>query len=362
MSSMSTLICRKHPHLSWSCKSIAVSDDGRYNGSRNIFFNGKPGERECPCHHSFLVEQSVYDAETEEQHIERINHFNSLENLEMSQTHSVPAGTVSQLQSNTTLKGNTMQTALTNASLSETTRSDGQYFLSDRFAKQMAWQLGNKIGQIATRIQRLASPPKGTPAGNTDETKAEIRALVASVAWGYENIGFHMPTIEEKIAEWCGGGYSRPRSNDQIQAAADALGITFEEARTLAENQRQFSKDWLTIRRSGLAPVMETKIGELISTIDEDKLVEPTDEEMVTAGNKTFHNAVLWGDWAEAQLVKDDLSYHVGKSPEMPSSGDMNGLADKAARIREQLANAQAEAAAKDTEALVAFDINDLAA
>lgn len=254
---------------------------------------------------------------------------------------------------------NTIQTAASAANLTTSERADNQYFLSDRFAKQVAWTLGNKIGQIATRIQRLANPPKGNYSDPT-ETKDEIRALAASVAWGYQNIGYHMPEIGEKVAEWCGGGYSRPRSNEQIQAAADSLGITFEEARTLAENQRTFSKDWLTIRRAGLAPVMETKITELISSFDEDKLTEPTNEEMITAGNKVFTNACLWGDWAEGTLIKDDMAYHTGQSPELPKGGEMNSLADKASRIREQLANAQAAAAAKDSELLNAFDVSSL--
>lgn len=33
------LMCEDHPDLRWSCKEIAVSN-GRYNGTRNIFFNG----------------------------------------------------------------------------------------------------------------------------------------------------------------------------------------------------------------------------------------------------------------------------------------------------------------------------------
>jgi len=36
------LTCRNHPNLRWSCKECAFSDEGGYNGSRNIFFNGEP--------------------------------------------------------------------------------------------------------------------------------------------------------------------------------------------------------------------------------------------------------------------------------------------------------------------------------
>ncbi len=39
------LTCKNHPELRWSCKEIAFSDEGGYNGSRNIFFNGIPSKK-----------------------------------------------------------------------------------------------------------------------------------------------------------------------------------------------------------------------------------------------------------------------------------------------------------------------------
>lgn len=35
-----TLTCLHHPNLRWSCKEIAVGDNGAYNGMRSIFFVG----------------------------------------------------------------------------------------------------------------------------------------------------------------------------------------------------------------------------------------------------------------------------------------------------------------------------------
>lgn len=35
------LTCELHPELRWSTKEIAVTD-GRYNGTRNLFFMGEP--------------------------------------------------------------------------------------------------------------------------------------------------------------------------------------------------------------------------------------------------------------------------------------------------------------------------------
>lgn len=36
------LTCKNHPELRWSTKGCAFSDEGGYNGSRNIFFKGTP--------------------------------------------------------------------------------------------------------------------------------------------------------------------------------------------------------------------------------------------------------------------------------------------------------------------------------
>lgn len=59
---MASLLCENHTDLRWYCKDMAISN-GRYNGTRNIFFFGKAtpdkpeGEsivdnvfiRECDC-------------------------------------------------------------------------------------------------------------------------------------------------------------------------------------------------------------------------------------------------------------------------------------------------------------------------
>lgn len=36
-----SLTCKNHPQLRWSCKRIAISPTGGYNGARNIFFCGR---------------------------------------------------------------------------------------------------------------------------------------------------------------------------------------------------------------------------------------------------------------------------------------------------------------------------------
>ena len=36
------LTCENHRHLRWSTKRIAVNEEGRYTGARNIFYKGTP--------------------------------------------------------------------------------------------------------------------------------------------------------------------------------------------------------------------------------------------------------------------------------------------------------------------------------
>lgn len=38
---MAMLFCENHPELRWHCKDIAISENGQYNGARNIFFFGQ---------------------------------------------------------------------------------------------------------------------------------------------------------------------------------------------------------------------------------------------------------------------------------------------------------------------------------
>ena len=56
-----TLTCRHHPELRWHCKEIAFTDEGGYNGSRNIFFYGRADGTftdECQCPARDLIRAS----------------------------------------------------------------------------------------------------------------------------------------------------------------------------------------------------------------------------------------------------------------------------------------------------------------
>lgn len=42
-----TFYCRSCGGIGWHAKNIALSDDGSYNGTRNIFYDGRGAE--CAC-------------------------------------------------------------------------------------------------------------------------------------------------------------------------------------------------------------------------------------------------------------------------------------------------------------------------
>jgi hypothetical protein len=48
------LTCKNHPALRWSCKEIAFTDEGGYNGQRSIVFLGTPTGKGMHSDHSGL--------------------------------------------------------------------------------------------------------------------------------------------------------------------------------------------------------------------------------------------------------------------------------------------------------------------
>jgi hypothetical protein len=285
----------------------------------------------------------------------------------MSNVHRVAPGTISNVASNQTTHTenpimSTEQTpianALTEAGLSETSRSS--YFMSEHVARQVAWSLGNLVGQVCTRIQRLAQnkasvPDEAVPGATA---KAELRSMVQRLIWGYEAIGEHMPLVEAKVAEWCGGGYSRAGKPEELEAAAKFLGMSKEDMQKADATRRQSMQDYLTIRRAGLAPVMEAKINALIGSSLEP--IEPEAAVVEQACQRAFENRIMFGDWGGAALARDDMSYHCGKTPVMPEQTSSH--AEQAARIREQLAEKQAQQAAADAALVADFDPLDIMA
>lgn len=249
-----------------------------------------------------------------------------------------------------------MQTKLEEAGLSGTSRTS--FFASDDAARNLGWALGNYVGMICTRIQKLAQGKAGVPdeAVPGATAKAEVREYVGRLIWGYNNINRHMPDLEAKINEWCGGGYSKPGNREELEAAGKFLGLNTAQMEEADKTRRVAMRDYLTIRRAGLAPVMLTKLQTLLdSNIEE---VEPTAEQIETACQRAFENRIIFGDWAGAGLAKDDMMYHLGKAPTQPAADPV--AAKRAEEIRAELARKQAEQAQKDNEALIAFDALDL--
>lgn len=244
--------------------------------------------------------------------------------------------------------------ALSEVDLSETSRTS--FFMSEHVSRQVAWDISNLIGQVCTRIQRLAQGKGNTPdepvPGET--VKSEIRTMIAKLIWGYDNLGQYMKPLEQACAEWCGGGYSRSATKAELEQSAKFLGMTVEQMQAADEARRRNMTDYLTIRRAGLAPVMEQKIQSLLTMNLEP--IEPDETTIENACTKAFQNRVLWGDWAGAALAKDDMVYHCGKAPAMPSEAEQSVMHEKAARIREELARKQSEQAQKDAESVMEFD------
>lgn len=285
-----------------------------------------------------------------------------MSNQNSNTVHRVAPGTVSSVVQHVHSENpmTPIAESLTEAGLTETSRNS--FFMSEHVARQVGWELSNHIGQVCTRIQRLAQGKGGTPdeAVPGDTVKAEIREMIAKLIWGYNHIGMFMKPLEQACAEWCGGGYSRPATKAEIEHSAKFLGMSAEQMQAADENRRRNMTDYLTIRRAGLAPVMETKIQSLLTlNLDE---IEPNEDSIRSACTKAFQNRILWGDWAGAALAKDDMVYHLGESPEMPSEAEANAMNEKATRIREELAKKQAEQAAKDASAVMEFDALSIAA
>lgn len=253
-----------------------------------------------------------------------------------------------------------MHEQLESAGLTETTRSS--FFMSEHVSRQIAWEISNLVGQVCTRIQRMAHGKAGTPdeAVPGETVKAEIRTMIGKLIWGYDNVGSFMKPLEQACLEWTGGGYSRSATKAEIEQSAKFLGMSVEDMQKADETRRRNMTDYLTIRRQGLAPVMEQKIASML-TLPLDA-IEPNEESIRSACTKAFQNRILWGDWAGAALAKDDLDYHLGESPEMPSEAEQTAMHKKASRIREELASKQAEQAAKDAQTLVEFDPLSIAA
>lgn len=299
-----------------------------------------------------------------EAHSESLINSLSFERSIIMSTHRVASDSISSVASNQTTHTENPMTpiaeSLADAGLSGTTRSS--FFMSEHVSRQVAWDISNLIGQVCTRIQRLAQGKGGTPdeAVPGETVKSEIRTMVAKLIWGYDNLGEQMKPLEQACAEWCGGGYSRSATKAELETSAKFLGMTVEQMQAADESRRRNMTDYLTIRRAGLAPVMEQKIQSML-TMDFEP-IEPSEEIIASSCTKAFQNRVLWGDWAGAALAKDDMVYHCGKAPEMPSEAEAGAMHEKANRIREELAKKQADQAAKDAANVMEFDALSIAA
>lgn len=57
-----TMHCENHPEMIYTCKSIAVNNNGRYSAERNIFAVSEAAKyRECTCPGSALIVSDFED-------------------------------------------------------------------------------------------------------------------------------------------------------------------------------------------------------------------------------------------------------------------------------------------------------------
>ncbi len=257
---------------------------------------------------------------------------------------------------------NAMTEAMANAGITQSVDYETlpTFFASQRLAQAVGFSLSALYGMAATRLMKIANPARGTNPEQLSAMRDEVKEILRKLAWGIDNLGDHMREREEAIFEWAAGGFSQAPSDKDVEQVSTALGISKEQAQLTAQANRMNRTNYLAVRRQGLAEPMMAIIERELGKIEEDETIAPDDETIEKAAQRTFQNAVMWGDWTEAFLVKSDMVYHLGKSPELPALDQ--SMTDKAERIRAELSRRQSEQAAADAAALLAFDLDNLAA
>ncbi len=227
-------------------------------------------------------------------------------------------------------------------------------FASSRVAQSVAFTISANYGKAATRIERLANPPKGTTLESMTETKAELAECIKKLAWGLDNVGDFMRDINEAVLEWAGGGFQMSVKDTDVEAAAIALGLSLDEARTALTTARSNRTDYLAVKRSGKVDPIVSALQRLLSQCDKDKQTEPSSEIIEAACLRAFQNAITWGDMTEAMLAKADMVYHCGKAPTAPTRDEAQ--AAKAAASRSAMIQRQLDQAQRDAQAIASFE------
>ena len=365
MSSITTLVCRNHPNLQWTCKAIAVDTDGRYNHSRNLFFSSETGT-ECNCDASYLVAIDQYNHEDDADRSIALKHINTINQKETIM--QVPANASPAVHA-------AVQAALIQAGITEENNEIHEFCAQTK--NQIAFQAASIAGKICTRIQRLQ---KGRfsligsfdceehfkeygkyPDGTKEECKHEMISMARDLNWRLNHAPDEIITrngdvtcggglagiVAPMVEQWLGGGFVAKAKEEKI-AGYIHLGHTIEEARQMAAQAACKQRDDLAVSRESLGTTM---IGKLVQVLEANEAAIPEDIEQIFQSAYDF--AVSGGRVAEAILVKHDatmLGYNVKKTI------INNDNAGRAQEIREKLARMQQARADEQAKSLAEFD------
>lgn len=366
MSQMTTLVCRNHPNLQWTCKSIAVDTDGRYNNTRNLFFSRETGT-ECTCDTSYLVALDQYNHEDDADRSIALRHITSINQKET--TMQAPANASPAVHS-------AMAAALIQSGITEENNEIHDFCTQTK--NQIAFQASAIAGRICTRIQRLQKNRFSLigsfdceehfkeygkyPDGTKEECKHEMIKMARDLNWRLNHAsdeiiarngditcggGGLAGIVAPMVEHWLGGGFVAKIKEEKI-AGYIHLGHTIEEARQLAAQAACKQRDDLAVSRESLSTTM---IGKLVQVLEANEAEIPEDIEQIFQTAYDF--AVSGGRVAEAILVKHDatmLGYNVKKTI------ITNDNAGRAQEIRERLARQQQVRADQLAKDLAEFD------
>ncbi len=226
---------------------------------------------------------------------------------------------------------------------------------SKQLQSALAFSVSQAVGYAATRILKLANPPKGFNPVDVPQIKMEIKDALGRVIWGFNHLKDQMRPVEDSLVDWCNGGYSRPVKNDELDQIAKFMHMTKEQALVAAEASRTQQNANLVIKRKGkLEPMLNLITNKLKdASIPE---VPPTDETFERIANSVLARSFFYGDFAECALIQADAIDWLGKSLAAPKPDEATLL--KANAIKGQLLNQQAEQAQRDAEKLNQFDLD----
>ena len=248
-----------------------------------------------------------------------------------------------------------LQAAMIQAGIDQADRTNNE-IMSEAVKAQLAWPMKAHIQRCFTLIQNIAAPSKNTTLDALDDLRRELGERMSKIYWGYANINDYMPADMDAVAlEWEGGKVGK-KNSDKLTEIAQSTGLSYDFVKQAEEINAENLSDFLVIKRNGMGPVVLGHYNKTMESIHQGS--EPTTEEYLKACQSAFNFAVNRGNWADVMIIRADCLYLTGTEPTMPARKTNM----EAQRIRENLANRQAEQQQRDLAALRSFEGSFLAA